>query len=169
MIFSAMKATRHQKNLELWRDFYFRDSTRWTRETRVVNQRIVFTADTENIKAILATQFSDFGKGQPFHDEWQDFLGDSIFTTDGATWHASRQLIRPQFTRDRVSDLHCFESHIKTLLRAIDNGGPLNGEDQKVDPGAGSGRILDISDLFFRYTLDVTTEFLLGKDTKSLS
>ena len=119
--------------------------------------RIVFTADPENVKALLATQFSDFGKGEPFHDEWKDFLGDSIFTTDGAKWHASRQLIRPQFTRDRVSDLHCFESHVQTLFRAIANGGPLNGEGQVVDIHAANGRVLDISDLFFRYTLDVTT------------
>lgn len=156
-------------NLEYWREYYFKDTTNWTAELRILNQRVIFTADTDNIKAILAMQFSDYGKGEPFHTEWSDFLGDSIFTTDGPQWHASRQLIRPQFTKDRVSDLYCFESHMKTLFRAIDNGGPLNGEDQKVQTGAGSGRVLDISELFFRYTLDVTTEFLLGKDTKSLS
>lgn len=165
----AIKTTLAQKNMEYWRDVYFKDSTNWTTEARIFNQRIVFTADPENVKAILALQFSDYGKGEPFHEEWKDFLGDSIFTTDGPQWHASRQLIRPQFTRDRVSDLYCFESHMKTLFRAIDNGGPLQGEDQKVEPGAGSGKVLDISELFFRYTLDVTTEFLLGKDTKSLT
>lgn len=163
-----MQATRRQKNLEQWRS-YFENDSNYTRELRILNQRIILTAEPENVKAILATQFSDFGKGEPFHAEWQDFLGDSIFTTDGPQWHASRQLIRPQFTRDRVSDLYCFESHMQTLFRAIDNGGPLLGEDQKVVPGAGSGKVVDISDLFFRYTLDVTTDFLLGKDTKSLS
>ena len=145
------------------------NSTHFTGELRALNQRIVFTADPENVKAILALQFSDFGKGEPFHDEWKAFLGDSIFTTDGSQWHASRQLIRPQFTRDRVSDLYCFESHMQTLFRAMDNCGPLSSEDQHVEPGSGSGKVIDISELFFRYTLDVTTDFLLGKDTKSLS
>lgn len=28
------------------------------------------TVDPENIKAILATQFQDFGKGEEFHDAW---------------------------------------------------------------------------------------------------
>lgn len=28
------------------------------------------TVDPENIKAILATQFHDFGKGEEFHDAW---------------------------------------------------------------------------------------------------
>ncbi len=155
------------KNLELWR-WIFAQVDGWTAESRLMNRRLVFTADPENIKAILATQFGDFGKGQPFHEEWKDFLGDSIFTTDGDLWHGSRQLIRPQFIKDRVSDLHCFESHMETLFRAIANGGALNGENQYVDLEKGSGRVLDISDLFFRYTLDVATDFLLGKDVKSL-
>ena len=155
------------KNLELWR-WIFDQVDGWTAESRLMNRRLVFTADPENIKAILATQFGDFGKGEPFHEEWKDFLGDSIFTTDGDLWHGSRQLIRPQFIKDRVSDLHCFESHMETLFKAIANGGALNGENQHVDLEKGSGRILDISDLFFRYTLDVATDFLLGKDVKSL-
>jgi hypothetical protein len=29
------------------------------------------TLDPENIKALLATQFNDFGKGQEFHDGWE--------------------------------------------------------------------------------------------------
>lgn len=169
MVFDAVKATMAAKNLEQWRDNYFGPTKRWTVESRVFNQRIIFTADTQNIKAILATQFTDYGKGEPFHAEWSDFLGDSIFTTDGPQWQASRQLIRPQFSRDRVSDLHCFESHVKTLFRVIDNGGPLEGEDQVVEPGSGSGKMIDISAILFRYSLDVATDFLMGKDTQSLS
>ncbi|CAG9939299.1 unnamed protein product [Clonostachys rosea f. rosea IK726] len=169
VLYVAVIETMKSRNLEHWRDGFFLKYNVWTVEARVLDKRVVFTADPENIKAILATQFHDFGKGEPFHKEWSDFLGDSIFTTDGEQWHASRQLIRPQFTRDRVSDLHCFESHMKILFRAIDNCGPLSSHDQEVKPGSGNGRVFDISDLFFRYTLDVTTEFLLGKDTMSLS
>lgn len=40
-------------------------------------ERVIFTADVENIKAILTTQFPDYGKGETFHREWKDFLGDS--------------------------------------------------------------------------------------------
>ncbi len=155
------------KNLEQWR-WIFEQLGDWTGEVWVMNKRIVFTADPENIKAILATQFSDFGKGENFHEEWKEFLGDSIFTTDGQLWHDSRQLIRPQFIRDRLSDLDCFEHHMTTLFKAIANGGALDGEHQVVDLEKGNGRPLDISDLLFRYTLDVATDFLLGKDVKSM-
>ncbi|OBS27383.1 hypothetical protein FPOA_01325 [Fusarium poae] len=159
---------KHQ-NLATWRDDMFGALDSWTVENRLLGIRTIFTADPANLKAILATQFADYGKGKPFHAEWKDFLGDSIFTTDGAPWHASRQLIRPQFTRDRVSDLHCFEAHMQTLFKAIANRGPLHGEDQPVPTERLDGKVLDISDLFFRYTLDVATEFLLGWDVKSLT
>lgn len=174
-VYSAVQATIHHKNLENWQSLFKRTGTdtdgngAFTLEVRAFDRRVIFTADPENTKAILATQFGEFGKGEPFHQEWNEFLGDSIFVTDGQMWHTSRQLLRPQFIKDRVSDLHCFESHLDTFLRAMANGGPLNGEDQQVDMGAVSGRVMDISDLFFRYTLDVATDFLLGKDVKSLS
>ena len=155
------------KNLEFWQESLKKVGAN-TFEARLFGRNIIFTIDHENIKAILATQFHDYGKGETFHNEWKDFLGDSIFTTDGTLWHNSRQLIRPQFVKDRVSDLHVFERHMQILFRAIANGGPLQGEDQPVDLEAGNGRPVDISDLFFRYTLDASTEFLLGKDVKSL-
>jgi hypothetical protein len=31
----------------------------------------IFTADPEIVKAMLATQFQDFGKGEPFHRDWK--------------------------------------------------------------------------------------------------
>lgn len=119
-------------------------------------ERCLFTADPQNIKAVLATQFEDFGKGQLFHDTWKQLLGDGIFSTDGAQWQASRHLVRPLFVKDRVSDLDVLERNFQCLLRIIT---PDDGQDwQKVD----------ISDLIFRYTLDVATDFLLGESIRSL-
>lgn len=168
MIYRTVKATIAHKNLEIWMS-HFERTGGWTVEGRMLTRRIVLTADPENIKALLATQFSDYGKGEPFHREWEPFLGDSIFATDGDKWHASRQLLRPQFIKDRVSDLHCFETHMQTFFRCVANGGALNGEDQPIDMSAVNGRRLDISDLFFRYSLDVATDFLLGKEAKSMT
>ena len=51
----------------------------YTVESITLGQRLVFTADEENIKAILATQFQDFGKGPQFRKEWKEFLGLSQF------------------------------------------------------------------------------------------
>ncbi|KAK4221399.1 cytochrome P450 [Podospora fimiseda] len=168
-IHRAITASKAYQNLEFWRGLFSQSKGLQTAEVRVAGRRTVLTIDPENIKAILATQFGDYGKGEPFHNEWKEFLGDSIFTTDGGLWHGSRQLIRPQFIKDRVSDLQTFENHMEILFRAIANGGALEGENQFVDMESGNGRPVDISDLFFRFTLDASTDFLLGNDVKSLS
>jgi cytochrome P450 len=139
-------------NLEIWNAFFAGE--RWTVEAAPGGQRCIFTADPENIKAILATQFTDYGKGEPFRKDWSEFLGESIFTTDLDQWHNSRQLIRPQFIKDRVSDLDVFEEHVQILMQEIER--------------VGQGKELDVSDLFFRYTLDAATHFLLGKSVDSL-
>ncbi|KAI1394230.1 cytochrome P450 52A11 [Hypoxylon trugodes] len=161
-------ATMNHKNYEVFLEL-LGDAPDYTAEGRVLGKRLVTTADPENIKALLATQFADFGKGEQFHSEWNEFLGDSIFATDGQLWHDSRQLLRPQFSRERISDLHCFESHLQTFFKAVANGGVLNGPDQHVDTEAGNGKPFDISELLFRFTLDVATDFLLGMDVQSLT
>ncbi|KAI0843046.1 cytochrome P450 52A11 [Hypoxylon sp. FL0890] len=168
IIYKQVKATMNHRNYEMFLKL-IGDAPAYTAEARILARHMVITADPENIKAVLATQFADFGKGEQFHREWSEFLGDSIFTTDGQLWHASRQLIRPQFSRERISDLHCFESHLETFFKAIANGGVLNGEEQQVDIEAGNGKPFDISELLFRYTLDVATDFLLGMDVQSLT
>lgn len=122
----------------------------------VAGNRIIFTADDQNIKAILATQFADYGKGAQFNKDWHGFLGDSIFTTDGEKWHNSRQLIRPQFIKDRLSDLEIFEKHCEIMLPLL-AGQP------------GSGKTVDALDIFFRFTLDASTDFLLGHSVDSLT
>jgi len=38
---------------------------------RVPEQYPILTIDPENIKAILATQFHEFGKGSFFHEQWE--------------------------------------------------------------------------------------------------
>ncbi|KAL9055640.1 MAG: hypothetical protein Q9162_003450 [Coniocarpon cinnabarinum] len=57
-----------------------------------------------------------------------------------------------KFIKDRVSDLNCFERHTSVLLSLL----------------GGQGQIVDLRDLFFRFTLDAATDFILGKSTDSL-
>ncbi|OAQ95714.1 hypothetical protein LLEC1_04041, partial [Akanthomyces lecanii] len=115
-------------------------------------RRVIFTQEPEHIKTVLTSKFADFGKGPKFHQVWSPFLGDSIFTTDGAQWHDSRTLIRPMFVKDRVGDMEIFERWADKLISKI----------------PGSGQTVDMCDLFYRMTLDLTTDFLLGHGVGSL-
>ena len=157
LIARGINSTIHHKNLEAWQSWFVNRSTV---EASPGGLRCIFTCDPENIKAILATQFNDYGKGEPFHEDWKDFLGDSIFTTDLDQWHHSRQLIRPQFIKDRVSDLEVFEEHVQVLIAEMRKAGKRWDGKQ--------GENIDVSDLFFRYTLDAATHFLLGRSVGSL-
>ena len=140
-----------------------------TAEVEVLGERFLFTDDPVNVQALLSTQFNDFGinlvirtvinqltkplgKGEPFYRDWFDFLGDSIFTTDSKQWHASRVLLRPLFLKTKLTELDIFESHVRKLINLL----PRTSE------------TVDVCDLFFRYTMDVSTEFLFGRSTDSL-
>jgi hypothetical protein len=47
-----------------------------------VGERVLLTAEPENIKAILATQFKDYGKGEQFRKDWHTFLGNGTCTRE---------------------------------------------------------------------------------------
>lgn len=121
-------------------------------EHAVFGRRVLMTRDHEHIKTILATKFGDFGKGHIVHESGSPFLGDSIFTTDGQLWQRSRSLLRPMFTKERLRDIDIFTKYSDKML-------------SKLPP---SGQTVDISAVFYRLSLDVSTDFLLGQAVGAL-
>jgi cytochrome P450 len=65
-------------------------------------------------------------------------------------------LLRPQFTRDQISDLDLEERHLQQALRAL----PVN-------PATGWTSTTNIQDIIFRLTIDSATEFLFGESSDS--
>ncbi|KAF1838401.1 cytochrome P450 [Decorospora gaudefroyi] len=161
--YQVVKSAMRDKTYDMWIDTFEKwcGPGRYTIEVGV-GRRVLMTAEPENIKAILATQFKDYGKGEVFRQDWHAFLGNDtngdadgldlgIFTTDGQLWHNSRQLIRPQFVKDRLSDIDIFEEHTQILISKIEQSPEI-----------------DTLDMMFRYTLDAATHFLLGQSVGSL-
>ncbi|KAJ5189608.1 Cytochrome P450 [Penicillium cf. griseofulvum] len=160
-IFQGYQANKEYKDLEFWDAQIMHAGGLTNAKTAEldagISTRMILTKDPENIKAVLTGQFADYGKGESFHQEWKEFLGDSIFATDGELWSRSRQLIRPMFVRDRIVDTEIFEKHVQKLIPL------LGGSDSP-----SSSKVVDVGSLFFRYTLDAATDYLLGKGTNSL-
>ena len=152
--FRHISCTLRNQDLVFWSWLFAHSPSKAspTVECTAAGQRYVFTAHSENIKAVLATQFDDYGKGEKFHRDWKAFLGNGIFNTDGDIWHANRQLLRPQFLKERISDLETYETHVQNLMTRF--------KDQ--------GEKFDIAELFYRFTLDVATEFLCGESVGHL-
>ena len=120
-------------------------------------QRIIFTdmiqtAEPENLKTMLAVNFKDYELGDRRTTAFIPFLGRGIFTTDGAAWQHSREMLRPNFTRSQVGDLTTFETHVSQLIKNL----PRNGA------------TVDLQELFFQLTMDSATEFLFGESTNCL-
>ncbi|KAK3939387.1 cytochrome P450 [Diplogelasinospora grovesii] len=124
---------------------------------QVLGARNFRTVDPKNIQAILATQFSDFDLGPTRRGNFLPLLGAGIFTADGEHWKHSRAMIRPQFTRDQVSQLDLEETHVQNMMRSLE---PSIGADGWIPQ-------VDLQAYFFRLTLDSATEFLFGQSIGS--
>jgi hypothetical protein len=78
-IYNAVWHMLRHRNHEFWWDNFKKAGkggpSRWTVETVTIGERVILTADEENMKAVLATNFGNFGKGPQFRKDWKDFLG----------------------------------------------------------------------------------------------
>lgn len=118
-----------------------------------LGRQIIFTIEPENLKTIQALDFKKWSLGRRRKIAFTPFLGVGIFTSDGADWQHSREMLRPNFVRSQVADLDTFETHIQHLIEAIPR----------------DGSTVDLQDLFFRLTIDSATEFLFGESTLCLA
>lgn len=114
---------------------------------------MIYTTEPDNLKTIMATKFKDFSLPDRRKIAFKPLLGQGIFTTDGAAWQHSRELIRPNFVRSQVGDLATFENHVAQLLKCIPR----------------DGSTVDLQDLFFQLTIDSASEFLFGESTNTLT
>lgn len=126
-----------------------------TFRTSVLGSEGILTNDPKNIQAILATQFDHFDLGPLRRLIFFPLLGNGIFTLDGEGWEHSRTMLRPQFSREQVSDLDLEERHVQNMMRAL----PVQSNNWTQN--------LDLQVLFFRLTIDSATEFLFGESVSS--
>ncbi|KAL1598155.1 hypothetical protein SLS59_007165 [Nothophoma quercina] len=104
---------------------------------------------------MLATQFKDFELGQVRRGSFAPLLGHGIFSADGKQWERARAILRPQFSRDQVSDLELEERHVQNMLRALPSQASAQSD------------VVDLQPLFFRLTMDSASEFLFGQSTNT--
>ncbi|KAI1170323.1 cytochrome P450 alkane hydroxylase-like protein [Nemania sp. FL0916] len=145
---AQVKALREKRLLDQIHDNHVRLGTTFT--ARAFTQPFVATTDPENIKTVLATRFKDYAIGSVRAPRLSALLGKGIFVTDGEAWSHSRAMLRPNFAKDQVTDLEMVNRHIEHLISAV----PV-------------GATVDLQDLFARFTLDSSTEFLFGHSTGS--
>ena len=100
----------------------------------LMGDELVFTCEPQNLQAMLATSFGDFDLGAFRQKITKPFWGVGIFNSDGPFWAHSRALIRPNFTKEMVSDMSTYAHHVDKLISRL----PTDGS------------TVDLQDLFFR-------------------
>ena len=101
---------------------------------------------------MLAVQFKSFPLPATRRTAFSALLGDGIFINNGAAWHHSREMLRPNFARAQVGDMDTYEAHVEHLIASIPR----------------DGATVDLQILFFSLTMDSATELLFGESTNTL-
>ena len=123
-----------------------------TYQSTMMAATVINTIEPENIKAILSTQFKNFGLGARRRNAFQPVLGYGIFATDGQQWRNSRNMIRPHFAQDQLANLEILERHTQHLISALPQ----------------KGSTVDLQKLFLRLTMDTATEIFFGESSSTL-
>ncbi|CAM1501817.1 Fc.00g038010.m01.CDS01 [Cosmosporella sp. VM-42] len=150
-ISNMVKAVRSFTILQVWdRYFHTIGNTFWAQN---VGDWILMTNEPENVKALLQSQFETWPIGGLRQKVLIMALGPrGIFSVNGKEWHTARSMIRPSFVRNQIADLECTDRHVENFLERI----PRDG-----------GKV-DLQDLFYLFTMDVSTDFMFGYSTNTL-
>ncbi|KAB2058387.1 hypothetical protein ES319_A11G232100v1 [Gossypium barbadense] len=119
---------------------------------------IVGTCDPTNVHYIMSSNFNNFPKGPEFKQLF-DVLGDGIFNTDMDLWRKQR-MVAQEFMRN--------QSFHKFLLRTTRDK-VEKGLIHVIDYVAKQGLVVNLEDVFQRFTFDTTCILVTGYDPKCLS
>ncbi|KAF7291833.1 Glycosyltransferase family 39 protein [Mycena chlorophos] len=126
----------------------------FTVRVKMLFEERVITAEPAYIKAILATEFDNYWKGPVDEHRGISLLGTGVFNVDGEMWKFHRQMTRPFFTRERITDFDTFDKYATEVLNLA--AARLR-----------EGYPVDIQDIAARFTLDSATAFLFGDSVNS--
>ncbi|CAF9919516.1 MAG: hypothetical protein HETSPECPRED_004023 [Heterodermia speciosa] len=147
LLYRQYQVNKTQRLLAFQTQFFDRLGS--TIEFRLFGDIGFFTFNPKNIEAILSTNFEDYGLGSR-SDALRAFLGEGIFTQDGAQWKHSREMLRRPFVKMHYQDLTGFGEHINDLITHLKS----------------CSGIVDLQPFFFRFTLATTTALIFGQPIK---
>lgn len=117
----------------------------WTLSVNIFGDESVWTADPDNVRAVLATNAKDWSIGRMRVDAFDPLFGPNIITSDGEAWQASRSIMRPSFARSQINDTERFARYYEHFRRRIPDDGKMT---------------VDLAPLFYMFSMDVSSELL---------
>ncbi|CAB9506125.1 Leukotriene-B(4) omega-hydroxylase 2 [Seminavis robusta] len=114
------------------------------------------TVEAKNIQHILSGNFDNYEKSDRFHNLFRELLGNGIFGVDGATWYRHRKIASHMFSTNLLREA------AKVTLTNVQELSTILKDTQT------TGKEVDVQDLFFRMTFDVTSVVAFGTEYGSL-
>ena len=115
---AAIKAGRYNR---LYLEQYQNYGKTW--EENLAGTKVINSMEPANFQQVASLSFQDYGKLAMRNKALSPFLGNGIFSQDGALWKHSRDLIKPLFTRAELSDIDSFKVHVNRFLNLIPKDG----------------------------------------------
>ncbi|KAI9361690.1 cytochrome P450 [Zopfochytrium polystomum] len=113
----------------------------------------VIINDPVSMEHVFKNHFEKYEKGPFFRGNFHDLLGDGIFNSDGEQWKHQRKLAANIF-------------NVKNFREFVENAFAEEMQDLIVilDAAADSGKMVNLNDLFFRFTMDGFCKVAFGAE-----
>lgn len=113
----------------------------------------IMTIEPENLRHMMSlAHFNEWNIGyRP--KAFGILLGDGIFSSEGTQWKHSRVMLRPSFTKENIKQITKMEPFAARVIELV-----------KLKQGG----VVDMQDVFQFFTMDFTTDLLLGESSDSL-
>ncbi|XP_058084305.1 alkane hydroxylase MAH1-like isoform X2 [Magnolia sinica] len=126
--------------------------------TALLAQPTIITCDPANVTYIARTNFSNFNKGTHFSQTF-DALGDGVLTTDSDSWKAHRKM---------ANAIVIHRSFRKFLAKTVQEKA-RNGLIPVLEHTSQQDMVVDLQDVFHRFTFDNACTLIFGADPGCLS
>ncbi|XWS59515.1 hypothetical protein CRYUN_Cryun08bG0128500 [Craigia yunnanensis] len=144
-------------NLCDWYTHLLKNSPGKTIHIHVLGNTI--TANPDNVEYMLKTRFENFPKGKPFSMILGDFLGRGIFNVDGDSWRFQKKMASLELGKLSLKSYAFGIINCEITDRLIPLLSSVAGEEQ---------RVLDLQDVFKRFSFDSICRFSFGLDPRCL-
>jgi cytochrome P450 len=124
----------------------------WKMDTLGFNFTIISMSPT-NLQHMLKTNFDNYVKGADFYERFAPLLGNGIFNVDGEMWYHQRKVASNIFTTNN------FQTYMTSVFLDM-----IERVTSVLDDAAQSGRVVCLSDLFYRFTFDSFCKIAFGVD-----
>ena len=121
--------------------------------------------DEDNIRHILQSNFDNYGKGDIWIKNLGEMLGVGIFAVDGSRWKVHRKLMSNMFSRNLLR--HTAMVTRKKLFEVLDTFARM-AYAAEAEGNTSDGFNVDLQDVFFRLTIDITSIVTFDIDLQSV-